>query len=294
MPASIAQETTKVTISRFLSSGATVPVRRFSCSQLPPVNAMLAMSIAPSAIANIVAPAFELPPKLAAWRFTYDVRLTPAPTLRGPRGAPYKRGFLWLQGPSMSTDFAAQRAIMVESQVRTQDVTDYAIQDAMRTVAREALLPAQSAYLAYADAEAPYAPGRWMLRPMHVAKLLQAIRPLAGEQALAIAAPYAAAVMEAMGVAVTRQDAGGLEGSDQAAVNGQYAIVVCEGAVTKAPAAWTDALLVGGRLGCVERLGPIGRAVLYLRSERDVGRRDLFDCAPPIMAGFEPKPAFSF
>jgi len=44
----------------------------------------------------------------------------------------------------------------------------------------------------------------------------------------------------------------------------------------------------------VVRSGQIGRAELYLRSERDVGRRDLFDCAPPIMAGFEPKPAFTF
>ena len=53
----------------------------------------------------------------------------------------------------MSTDFAAQRAIMVESQVRVNDVTDYAIQDAMRAVPREALLPAEKAYQAYADAE---------------------------------------------------------------------------------------------------------------------------------------------
>ena len=30
------------------------------------------------------------------------------------------------------------------------------------------------------------------------------------------------------------------------------------------------------------------------KSLRGVGRRDLFDCAPPIMAGFEPQTAFSF
>jgi protein-L-isoaspartate(D-aspartate) O-methyltransferase len=189
----------------------------------------------------------------------------------------------------MSTDFAAQRAIMVESQVRTQDVTDYAIQDAMRLVPRESLLPPQKAFQAYADAEASYAPGRWLLRPRDVAKLLQAIRPKAGERALAIAAPYAGAVMAAMGVDVARLDA-----DDLTAPGGQYDIVVCEGVVTKAPASWCEALAIGGRLGCVERSGPIGRAALYLRSERDIGRRDLFDCAAPIMAGFEPKPAFTF
>jgi protein-L-isoaspartate(D-aspartate) O-methyltransferase len=36
--------------------------------------------------------------------------------------------------------------------------------------------------------------------PRDVAKLLQAVRPYAGERALAIAAPYAAAIMARMGV----------------------------------------------------------------------------------------------
>src|SRR5579863_7111919 len=102
----------------------------------------------------------------------------------------------------MSIDFATQRAIMVESQVRVADVTDYAIQDAMRVVARESLLPADKAYLAYADVEVEYAPGRWLLKPRDVAKLLQALKPRPGERALAIAAPYAAAVLEAMGLVV--------------------------------------------------------------------------------------------
>src|SRR5271167_1001712 len=111
----------------------------------------------------------------------------------------------------MSTGLAAARTNMVESQVRVADVTDYAIQDAMRAAPREALLAADKAYLAYADTEAEYAPGRWLLRPRDVAKLLQALRPRPGERALAIAAPYAAMVMEAMGLAVTRLDDGDLK-----------------------------------------------------------------------------------
>src|SRR5579872_2174018 len=89
----------------------------------------------------------------------------------------------------MSADYAAQRANMVESQVRVADVTDYAICDAMRAVAREALLAPERRYLAYADTEVQYAPGRWLLKPRDVAKLLQALRPRPGERALAIAAP---------------------------------------------------------------------------------------------------------
>ena len=189
----------------------------------------------------------------------------------------------------MSVDFATQRAIMVESQVRVADVTDYAIQDAMRVVEREKLLAPEKAYLAYADTEVEYAPGRWLLKGRDVGKLLQALRPHPGERALAIAAPYAAAVMEAMGVIVTRLDDG-----DLTAPVGDYDLAICEGAVAKVPPGWSAALAIGGRLAAVECDGRIGRAELYVRSEHGVGRRDLFDCAPPVMAGFEPAAAFTF
>jgi protein-L-isoaspartate(D-aspartate) O-methyltransferase len=194
----------------------------------------------------------------------------------------------------MSTDFAAQRAIMVESQVRVNDVTDYAIQDAMRVVPREALLPADKAYQAYADVEVEWAPGRWLLKPRDIAKLLQGVRPKAGERALAIAAPYAAAVMTAMGLAVIRLDDGDLTSPSGQDFDGAFDVVICEGAVARVPPAWCDALALGGRLGVIQRTGPVGRAELYIRSERDVGRRDLFDSAPPVMAGFEAAPAFTF
>jgi protein-L-isoaspartate(D-aspartate) O-methyltransferase len=191
----------------------------------------------------------------------------------------------------MSVDFAAQRAIMVESQVRVADVTDYAIQDAMRLVPRETLLPADKAYLAYADVEVEYAPGRWLLKGRDVGKLLQALKPRAGEHALAIAAPYAAMVLEAIGLTVTRLD----EGDLRAPTGGPYDVAICEGAVAQVPAGWCEVLSIeGGRLGAIERNGPVGRAELWLRTPHGVGRRDLFDCAPPVMAGFEAKPAFAF
>jgi protein-L-isoaspartate(D-aspartate) O-methyltransferase len=189
----------------------------------------------------------------------------------------------------MSADLAAERTNMVDSQVRPSDVPDLAIQDAMRAVAREDLVPAGKRHLAYVDAEIEYAPGRWMLRPREVAKLLQALRPRVGETCLAIAAPYAAAVLEAMGLAVVRLDAGEtiLDGAS-------YDLVVCEGAVARAPAAWLAALAPGGRLGVVERDGPVGRAMLYLRSAGAVGSLPLFDSTPPILAGFEAPCGFVF
>jgi len=188
----------------------------------------------------------------------------------------------------MTADFARQRQIMVDSQVRTQDVTEVAIIDAMRAFPRESLVPAGRSWLAYADAEVEYAPGRWMLRPRDVGKLLQGLSPRAGEQALAIAAPYAGAILAAIGLHVDH-----LDGDDLQAVTGSFDVIVCEGAVSRAPQAWLDALSASGRLGVVERQGPVGRATLYVRAGAGVGGRPLFDSTPPVLAGFEAKAQFA-
>lgn len=187
-------------------------------------------------------------------------------------------------------NLAAARLNMVESQVRTQDVTDVRIQDAMRAIPREAFTPAGKPYLAYADLESEYAPGRWLLKPRDVSKLLQALKPMPGDRCLAIAAPYAAAVIEAMGIAVARLDGPDLTPPTQDV----YDLIVVEGAVGQVPEAWLGVLAMGGRLGVVERDGIVGQAVLYLRTEDGVGRRDLFDAFPPVLAGFERQHGFAF
>ncbi len=189
----------------------------------------------------------------------------------------------------MPADTATERTIMVDSQVRPNDVPDLAIQDAMRLLPRETLLPPEKRYLAYADAQVEYSPGRWLLSPREVAKLLQGVRPRPGETALAIAAPYAAVVLEAMGLEVTR-----LDGADLTAVSGFWPIIVCEGSVTRAPATWLAALAPEGRLAVVERDGPTGRAMLYMRGEQAVGSRALFDCTAPLLAGFAETSGFVF
>jgi protein-L-isoaspartate(D-aspartate) O-methyltransferase len=186
----------------------------------------------------------------------------------------------------MTFDSATARQTMVDSQIRPNDVTDLAIQEAMRSVPREAYC-GSAAHLAYADSEVEYAPGLHLLRPRDVGKLLQAIRPRSGERALAIAAPYAAAVLEYMGLTVAQVAA--LD-----AVSGAYDVIVCEGGVGQTPAAWIAALAPGGRLGVIERKGAAGVARIYLRTENDVGSRPVFDAAPPVLPGLELRPSFAF
>jgi protein-L-isoaspartate(D-aspartate) O-methyltransferase len=190
----------------------------------------------------------------------------------------------------MSFDFRAARLNMVESQVRTADVTDLAITDAMREIPRETLVPPGKSAIAYGDLEVEYAPGFYMMRPRYVGKLLQALQPRAGERALCIAAPYAAAVLERMGLEVVRQD--GEEVGK--APRGAFDIVLTEGAVAEVPAAWVKALADGGRLGVVIRSGPLGKTRLYQREGDRIGTREVFDATPPFLPGFQPKPQFAF
>lgn len=187
----------------------------------------------------------------------------------------------------MSFDFAAARTNMVDSQVRPSDVTDPRIHHAMRTLAREDFLPAEKRHLAYADVQVEYAPGRFLLKPRDAAKLLQALEPRDGERALAIAAPYLAAALEAMGVTVTRQD----EGDFKVPAGEGYDLIVCESAVARAPAAWLSALAPGGRLGVVERNG-VARAMVY--NHGAAAGRPAFDAAQGFLAGFEPQHGFAF
>src|SRR5712671_5221640 len=76
------------------------------------------------------------------------------------------------------TDFAAARRMMVDGQVRTADVTDLRLLAAMLELPRERFFPDDKASLAYLDLDVPVsAPGqpvRRLLKPMVLAKLIQA------------------------------------------------------------------------------------------------------------------------
>jgi protein-L-isoaspartate(D-aspartate) O-methyltransferase len=207
-------------------------------------------------------------------------------------------------------DYAAARKVMVDSQVRVNDVTDRTLQAALMSVPRERFCAGAQTFAAYGEVEVEIAAGRRLMQVREVSKLIQALDARAGENALAVAGPYAAAVLAEMGLSVTAQEAeaavldvagAALADAGVATVvapltqptGGDWDIIVSEGAVTARPTAWLDALRVGGRLAVVERSGPNGRAVLYVKGREGVSRRELFDAAPPVLAEMTPAPAFA-
>lgn len=215
-------------------------------------------------------------------------------------------------------DFARAREGMVESQVRTSDVTDARLLKAMRMLPRERFLPAHKRALAYADAEVEVGPGRVLLRPRDLAKLVQALAPQPGERALEIAGAtgYGAAVLAACcGEVVALDPDADLSLAARAALEScgvgnvrtastrvtegwrdgaPYDVIMLNGACEIVPDAWLEQLADNGRLGVIVRQGPAGSARVYTKSSGAVAFRTVFDAAPPLAPGTARPPAFAF
>lgn len=215
-------------------------------------------------------------------------------------------------------DFARARASMVESQIRTADVTDSAVIGAFRTLARERFVPAHLKSLAYGDLELEVAAGRFLMRPRDLAKLVQALAPAKGERALEIAGATgfgaallaacagetltldpdsqlsfaAGAACEAAGVANVR--AVSTEAKSGWAQDAPYDLILVNGAVEIVPEAWLAQLKDGGRLGVIVRDGPAGAARVYTKSKDQAAYRTVFDAAPPVIPGLERPRSFVF
>jgi protein-L-isoaspartate(D-aspartate) O-methyltransferase len=216
------------------------------------------------------------------------------------------------------TDFVRARHWMVEAQIRTSDVTDHALQDALRRLPRELFVPANRQALAYAETELEVASGRYLLRPRDLGKLLQALAPKPGAKALEVygASGYGAAILAAIGcqVVLLEPDAelgklarAALDGAQAGGVvlgssdplagwpdAAPYDVILINGAVEVVPPAWLDQLAEGGRLGVIVRQGPAGQARIYSRSGGIIASRAVFDAAPPVLPGLAKPVEFSF
>ncbi|MCC2639510.1 MAG: protein-L-isoaspartate O-methyltransferase [Moraxellaceae bacterium] len=218
-------------------------------------------------------------------------------------------------------DFAQARRIMVDGQLRTFDVNDIPLLDAMDTVPRELFVLPGREELAYIDQDILVGDGaerRYMLSPMILGRLVQALGIEAGERVLDVACGrgYASAVFHELGAQVTALEAddalagaarqslsaagagnvtvvaGALEQGH--AANAPYDAILINGAVEVRPDVLLQQLAEGGRLACVKGRGRAARATLYVRTGDAFGERALFEAAAPLLAPFIQAPGFTF
>lgn len=211
---------------------------------------------------------------------------------------------------------ATMRDIMVDSQIRPNEVKDLRITESMRFLPREAFTPSE--VLAYADEDKPLGKGRFMLKPMIVARLAQLALEKNPGHALVIGAGsgYLAAVLSLAGVDVIALEEEARLTSDalktyapkvQAVTGalvegwragGPYDVIVIEGAVLEIPPALAEQLTPGGRIVTIlaDDASPnaVGRAVVAEPVPGGYSCLKKFDCTPRLLPQFMPAPVFSF
>lgn len=215
-------------------------------------------------------------------------------------------------------DYAAARANMVESQVRTNDVTDVRVQHALREVPRERFVPNAKRGIAYADSAIEVVQGRYLLDPRNFARLLQLATIAPDDTVLDVgcATGYSTAVLARLAKVVigVEQDADLVRmasemvptaGATNATVvqgslseghraKAPYNVIYLNGAVEKVPDALLGQLAEGGRLVAIIQSGAQGMAHLFERNNGHIGSRAAFDAAAPKLAGFGQPVGFVF
>jgi protein-L-isoaspartate(D-aspartate) O-methyltransferase len=208
---------------------------------------------------------------------------------------------------------------MALGQLYTNKVQDSVLLDLFVNVPREAYVPPNLKDSAYVDEDLIVAPGRTLLAPITLGRMLEEVQILPNQRVLVIGClqGYVAALAAKLGAKVVAIESSGelvdaacrnlkqqhvgnveihqvkslAEGYSLAA---PYDAIFIAGAVQHIPAELINQLTVGGRLvtvtSQVTRPGtPIamGQALLVLKTTAGLSERILFDAATGLLPGFE-------
>jgi len=208
---------------------------------------------------------------------------------------------------------------MIEQQIRPWNVLDAAVLELLASVRRDAFVVDAHKALAYADLEIPLPGGQCMLAPRLEARLLQDLNVKKTDKVLeigtgsgfltALLARQAASVLslelkpELVAFAksnlqkagITNADVRQGDGSQGAAADGPFDVIVLGGSVADIPHKLLDQLKIGGRLAAVVGDEPVMCATFVTRtSATDFRTTQPWDCAAPRLQNFAEKSRFAF
>ncbi|KQT60539.1 MULTISPECIES: protein-L-isoaspartate O-methyltransferase family protein [unclassified Aureimonas] len=215
-------------------------------------------------------------------------------------------------------DFDAARIKMVDNQIRTTDVTDWAILKAFLEVPRELFVPEERRPLAYIDGDVPLGGGRFLMEASPFAKLLQlaSIRPTDRVLDVGSASGYSAAILSKLAASVValessadlvaqaravlpRINCGTVDLVEGALASGHaagapYDVILIEGSVETVPPVLFEQLAENGRLIAVEGRGNAASARLHIKEKAVVSQRFGFNCSIQPLQEFRKSAEFVF
>lgn len=215
--------------------------------------------------------------------------------------------------------FKDARRTMVESQLRPNKVTDETVLAAMGSLPRELFVPEALRSIAYVDEDLEVAPGRCIMEPVTLARLVQAAAPKAGDVALVVGAGtgYAAAVFSRICDTVFALESNSELAATATALlsdlaldnvvvvegplpeglpkQGMFNVILINGGVSNLPESLVNQLAEGGRFVAVTGgESGVGRATLAQRGATGVSQRVLFDASIPMLPEFKGEAGFVF
>jgi protein-L-isoaspartate(D-aspartate) O-methyltransferase len=216
-------------------------------------------------------------------------------------------------------DVQKARFNMIEQQIRPWNVLDAGVLALLASVRRDAFVADAHKALAYADLEIPLAGGQCMLAPRMEARLLQDLNVKKTDKVLeigtgsgfltALLAHQAASVLslelnpELVAFAKSNLQKAGIsnadvrqgDGSQGAAANGPFDVIVLGGSVADIPHHLLEQLTIGGRLAAVVGDEPVMCATFVTRtSATDFRTSQPWDCDAPRLQNFAEKSRFTF
>lgn len=208
---------------------------------------------------------------------------------------------------------------MVEQQVRTWDVLDPEVLNALREVPREDFVPAQYRRLAFSDLRIPLANHQVMMKPIEEGRMLQSLLIASGQRVLEIGtgSGFTAACMAHLGASVMsvevdaelaesarkRLERLGIDGVEVICADAlgdfdpeeTFHSVVVTASSAEVPEHFAKWLGIGGRLFAVRGHSPAMEAVCMTQLAPGRWHTDsLFETDLPRLVGAEDQPVFEF
>ena len=213
-------------------------------------------------------------------------------------------------------DFPAMRRAMVDSQLRTNAVSDPRVTAAIESVAREEFVPADRRATAYVDRAIPLSATRSMNPPLVTARLIveAGIAPTDKVLVVGAASGYAAAVVAGLANSVVALESdAALAGEAKAQLKGlpnvtvvtgdlakghakgaPYDVILVDGAIEEVPDALVRQLAEKGRLAAAVIDGGVSRLSIGYKAGAGFGLDPIMDADAVALPGFAKPKVFSF